>query len=162
MTLIGSATPSLANLVYEWSVVTTGNIVGSLTNKRDTVNQPGTYQLMITNTVTGCISTTVTTVTSQTGYIVAQASADTITCVQSTAVLSGAGSRPVPVLVYFWSTPNGTIVWVKTTKNAAKPGCRTYILRVTNTNNGCIARDTVVVVVNKILPYGADQSTGVH
>ena len=61
-------------------------------NKNAIVNQPGTYQLMITNTVTGCISTTVTTVTSQTGLIVAQASADTITCVQSTAVLSGAGS----------------------------------------------------------------------
>ncbi len=155
VTLIGSATPSLANLVYEWSVVTTGNIVGSLTNKNAIVNQPGTYQLMITNTVTGCISTTVTTVTSQTGLIVAQASADTITCVQSTAVLSGAGSSTGAGIVYFWSTPNGMIVSGQNNQNAEAGMPGTYILRVTNTNNGCIARDTVVVVVNKILPYAA-------
>jgi len=155
VTLIGNATPSLANLVYQWSVVTTGNIVGSTTNKNAIVNQVGTYQLMITNTVTGCTSTAITTVTSQTSLIVAQATSDTITCVQSTAVLSGAGSSTGAGIVYFWSTPNGTIVSGQTNQNAEAGTPGTYILRVTNTNNGCIARDTVVVVANTTLPYAA-------
>ncbi|MCC6279599.1 MAG: gliding motility-associated C-terminal domain-containing protein [Saprospiraceae bacterium] len=155
VTMVGNATPSIANVTWQWSVVTTGHIVGSSTTKNCIVNQPGVYQLLVTNTLTGCTSTAQMTVTAEAALPVAQASADTITCVQSTAVLSGAGSTMGAGITYLWSTTNGTIVSGQNSQNAEAGTVGTYILRVTNTANGCIVRDTVVVTENKILPFAA-------
>ncbi|MCA0238579.1 MAG: gliding motility-associated C-terminal domain-containing protein [Bacteroidetes bacterium] len=155
VTLVGNATPSVVNVQYQWSLVTTGHIVGSTTNKNCVVNQPGLYQLIVTNTVTGCTSTAQMPVTADSALPVANASSDTINCIQSTAVLSGAGSSVGPGITYAWTTPNGSIVSSPNSisSEAGTPG--TYILAVTNLANGCVVKDTVVVISNKVLPYAS-------
>jgi gliding motility-associated-like protein len=155
VTLVGNATPSVANVTYQWTVVTPGHIVGSTTNKNCIVNQPGTYQLMVTNSLTGCTSTALMTVTAETALPVANATSDTINCIQSTAVLSGAGSSVGAGFAYQWSTTNGTLIPPTNTisSEAATPG--TYVLAVTNTANACVVRDTVVVISNKVLPFAS-------
>lgn len=153
VTLVGNATPSIANVTWQWSVVGNGNIVGSTTNKNAIVNQPGLYQLTATNNLTGCTSTALMPVTAENSLPVSNATSDSITCVQSTAALSGAGSSTGAGIGYQWSTPNGTFVGATNTLNAVAGTAGTYILAVTNTSNGCVVRDTVVVISNTTLPY---------
>ena len=155
VTLVGNATPSLANLTYQWTVVTPGNIVAGTNTKNCIVNQPGVYQLRVTNVLTGCTSTAQVTVTAASALPTAQASADTINCIQSSAVLSGAGSSTGLGITYLWSTTNGTIISGQNEQNAEAGMAGTYVLTVTNTTNGCAVRDTVVVIADNTLPFAA-------
>lgn len=149
VTIIGNANQAA---IYEWSTLD-GHIVSGQNNKNVVVNQPGTYTLLVTSPSTGCTATAEVTVTTATNPPIANATAsDTITCLQTTASLSGAGSSTGGNITYAWTTPNGSFIGAQNNQNAVAGGGGTYILAVTNTSNNCTTRDTVVVAANTSLP----------
>jgi len=151
LTLIGNTTqPGVST--YQWSTVN-GNIVSGSTSKNCVVNQAGTYELVATNSTTGCTYTAEVTVTTATNPPTAIAnSSTTITCIQNTAPLIGTGSSSGANISYLWTTTNGIINGPANTLNALAGGAGTYILGVTNSSNNCTAYDTITVASNTTLP----------
>ncbi|MCE7925286.1 MAG: hypothetical protein DYG98_19695 [Haliscomenobacteraceae bacterium CHB4] len=160
VTIIGNTNqPAFAS--YQWTT-TDGNIVSGQTNKNVVVNEPGTYTLLVTNTSTGCTATAEVTVGTAMNPPVANAGTfGTITCVQTTATLSGAGSSSGPNIIYAWTTPDGNVVSGQNSLNAVAGAGGTYILGVTNTSNNCTSYDTVTVAADVAPPTLSIQPPGI-
>ncbi len=150
-TTLMSTTSQPGFALYQWSTID-GNIVGSSTQKNCVVNQPGTYDLLVTNSITGCTATSSVLVTLANGAPTANATGGIVTCAQPTAALSGAGSSTGSNIMYTWSTPNGMILSGQGTLNAVAGAGGTYIFAVKNTTNGCISYDTIQVIANIVAP----------
>ena len=115
---------------------------GSTTNSI-TVNTPGSY--IITNTLNGCVAKD-TIVVTKSDLPTPNLGADTVLCGAAPLILNATYPGAT---TYLWSTGATT-----STINVSNSG--TY--SVTNTLNGCIAKDTIVVTI-KPVPYpnvGAD------
>ncbi|MFN0213595.1 MAG: hypothetical protein ACKVT2_05015, partial [Saprospiraceae bacterium] len=128
--LIGnSSQPGFSS--YQWST-TNGNIVGATNQKNCTVNQVGTYTLIVTNTNTGCTATSEVTVTVTNNVPTANASSNgLITCVNDSVPLLGTGSSTGPTIRYSWTTINGQIIGHPDSLNTAAGAGGLYILHVT-------------------------------
>ncbi|MFN0177010.1 MAG: gliding motility-associated C-terminal domain-containing protein [Saprospiraceae bacterium] len=138
--------------VYEWSTVD-GNIIGPNNQKNCTVNLPGTYSLLVTNTSTGCTATTDVTVTVTNNVPLANASSNgLITCANDSVPLFGAGSSTGLNFAYSWTTITGQITGHPDSLNTTAGAGGLYILHVTNTSNNCTSNDTVTVPANVTLP----------
>ncbi len=137
---------------YAWSTPD-GNIVSGATSQNAIVNQPGVYNLLVTNFITGCTATATVTVQSGNNPPTAVAAVlDTITCAQTQATLSGAGSTTGAGIVYSWTTPNGVVVSGQNAIQAVAGAPGTYFFTVNNTNSNCSATDTITVPANTALP----------
>jgi len=77
---------------------------------------------------------------------------DMITCVQSQAIVSGAGSSEGSDYTYQWTTQNGTIISGANDLNATVSAAGSYTLQVTYTPNGCQSSSTVDVLSDTTLP----------
>lgn len=149
--LIGnSSQPAFSS--FEWTTLD-GNIIGNPDQKNISVNQVGTYTLLVTNTLTGCTSSTEVSVIQATDPPVTIATSnDTITCVIDTVPLLGIGSSTGPNFSYAWTALSGQINGPVNTLNTTAGSGGTYVLSITNTSNNCITRDTVVVPANTTPP----------
>ncbi len=137
---------------YLWTT-SDGNIVSGSTLPTCVISQPGTYELMVTNSNTGCTATTMITVGTATNPPTAVAAAGNINCVLPTAALSGAGSTTGTSITYTWSAYNGgTINGATNGINATAGSGGNYILTVLNTVNGCFSKDTIIVTANLTPP----------
>jgi gliding motility-associated-like protein len=137
---------------YQWSTQN-GNIVGGADQKNCTVNQVGTYELVVTNSQTGCTASTEVTIIQATNPPVSIATSNgIITCVNDSVPLFGTGSSSGPVFTYHWTALSGQITGPLNTLNTSAGAGGVYILSVTNTSNNCITRDTVIVPANTTLP----------
>lgn len=150
----GSSTSTLygytnqpANASYQWTAGPGGNIVSGAESQTAVVNKPGTYTLLVTNTVTGCTAEISTTVNAATDPPAAVATVPgPITCQDPLRTLSGAGSSTGSNITYSWTTlVGGNIVGAQNAIDAVVNGPGTYVLKVTNTGNGCTAVDTAIV-----------------
>lgn len=144
---------------WQWST-NDGNIVSGQNAKTCVVNAPGIYELLVTNIINGCTAVVEVSVTTATNPPLANAAAGTITCIDTTTVLSGAGSSTGNNITYSWTTSNGTILSGQNTLNAVAGTPGTYFLHVTNTSNNCIANDTVTVSGNLAPPVPGIQTPG--
>jgi len=160
ITLFGNTTqPGVSS--YQWTT-SNGNIVSGATFKNCIVNQPGTYELVATNIVTGCTSTAEVTVITATNPPTSNANANAIiTCTQNSVPLLGTGSTTGATISYLWTTTNGIINGGANSINAVAGSAGTYILGVTNSTNNCTAYDTVIVNANTTLPTIAIQTPGI-
>ena len=135
---------------YTWS---NGNTASS-----QNVNQPGTYQLTVTDNVNGCTATSQVNVTKDDDAPTANAGADlTINCYNPAKNLSGSGANGSP-LAYQWSGP-GIINGANSTSPLVNQS-GTYVLTVTNSTNGCTAVGQVNVTADKNAPLVAAVATG--
>lgn len=150
----GSSTSTLygysnqpANTTYQWTAGPGGNIVSGAESQTAIVDKPGTYTLLVTNTVTGCTAEVSTTVTAATDPPSAVATVPgPITCQEPQRTLSGAGSSTGSNITYAWTAlVGGNIVGGQNAIDAVVNGPGTYVLKVTNTSNGCTAVDTAIV-----------------
>ena len=151
LTLNGNASSTGANFTYLWTHVPGGGIVSGGTTKTPKVNAPGTYTLLVTNTVTACTATDFIIVGVDTLHPTAEAGpGDQLSCSIGTAVLSGsatpAGMSP------FWTTQNGDICAGANTFSPVVCDAGTYFLTVTNPVNGCKATDSTVVTKDGSVP----------
>jgi protocatechuate 3,4-dioxygenase beta subunit len=148
-TLDGAGSQTGNNISYQWSRVSgTGNFIGATNNITAIVDGPGVYRLLVTNTISGCQDSAVTTVAEDITPPNPVASNDgPFTCaktsVQVTVTVSTGG------LAFSWSGPGGFTANTQSA-NVTDPGV--YVVTVTNPFNGCSATDTTIVTENKAVP----------
>lgn len=161
--LVGHSSQS-AFSTYQWTAGPGGNFTSGTTGPTATVDQPGDYTLLVTNTMTGCTAETTTTVIAATNPPTAEAASDVsvFNCATSTAMLTGAGSSTGNNIAYAWAAFNGgNIATGGNTLDATADAPGTYVLTVTNTSNGCTASDTLVIIANNVSPEVTIQPPGV-
>ena len=146
----GSIGPSYT---LSWSA-NPGNISGGGNTMSPTVNQPGTYTLMITNTSTGCTSSDAVVVTSDFAVPTAQILPPSVlTCFNPTIQLDGSNSSTGANFQYTWSTvTGGQITGPNNQITATASAVGTYRLVVRNGDNGCTAQAQVTVSSNMAHP----------
>lgn len=145
---------------YLWTAMIGGNILNGENTLSPTVNGAGDYELLITNTASGCSQTDLVSVNVDTIPPVAAAGVDTlINCYNSTITLGG-GNSSLGDFNYLWSTSDGVIDLGETTLQPTISAGGNYELLVTNNQNGCVAFDSVFVGENFIAPIAdAGQDT---
>ncbi|MCB9285012.1 MAG: choice-of-anchor L domain-containing protein [Lewinellaceae bacterium] len=160
LTLDGSGSSQGAEFTYAWSTGN-GNIVQGATTTNPVVNAPGTYVLMVTNTLNSCETSSSVTITQNiTPPLVEAGALATITCDDTVVSLNGGGSSTGPSYSYQWTTSNGNILSGGTslTPQVDQPG--TYTLLVTDNMNGCSASDMTTVTVDQMAPTVVIQTPG--
>jgi hypothetical protein len=123
---------------YEWS--------NGPTTSYQTVNEPGIYIITSTNILLGCSTSDTVMMFINTEAPFAEAG-ETIelTCATPTATVDGSASSQGDQYSYSWQSTDGEITSGATslTPEIGSPG--TYILTVTNEENGCSSQDILIV-----------------
>ncbi|MEM9819518.1 MAG: PKD-like domain-containing protein [Bacteroidota bacterium] len=147
--LDGSASSNLPGITYQWST-NDGNIVNGADTNIAEVDAPGTYTLMVTDTIQDCSASTDVVVEDNAIAPLAEAGADqAINCIVSSPTLDASGSASGANITYAWTGPNGfSSADVSITVNEVG----TYVLLVTNTENGCTATDATLVFEDLVPP----------
>ncbi len=142
-----------AGVTYNWSTAD-GNILGALDGDMIEVDQTGTYQLVVTETSSGCRDSVTLMVVYDTIPPVAEAGPGfELTCTISEAPLNSAGSSFGPEFEYAWTGP-----CIVSGENSGAPivNCGgTYILTITDLSNGCTAQDSVLILDNTTPPLAS-------
>ncbi|MBV6427972.1 MAG: hypothetical protein KIPDCIKN_02495 [Haliscomenobacter sp.] len=156
LTLGASVTPSTGSYAYAWTS-SNGRIISGQNTLAPEVGAAGTYQLSVTNQLTGCIGKTSVTVAADTLKPAVNAGMDqTLTCSVKTTTLNGAGSATGASISYLWSGAGGAVApqpanTIQTTVSAAG----SFILEVRDTATGCVAVDSVRVTLDTLAPMVA-------
>lgn len=159
--LDGSASSSGAGLNYQWSTAN-GNILSGANTLTPSINAPGTYELIVTNSFNGCTSSDQTTVLQDGGAPVADAGNPlTLTCSQPSASLDGSGSDAGSDITYQWATQGGSIVSGGNTLFPVVDAPGTYVLTVTNNANNCQSISAVQVLEDSQPPVVSIATPGI-
>lgn len=142
-TLALTSTVNPAAVTYTWSG---SGITSAINTTSVTVSNAGTYSLSVTDTNNGCTSTASTSVgTNTTAPGLSTSSSGTVlSCATTSLNLNATSSNGTPV----WTLPGGGTASNPVT--AVTPG--DYVASVTDSNNGCIASQTISVSGNTIAP----------
>ncbi|MBX2928170.1 MAG: gliding motility-associated C-terminal domain-containing protein [Saprospiraceae bacterium] len=161
VTLGGPGSSQGSAYVYQWSGP--GITAANGSQAQPVVTAPGSYTLMVTDTVHNCVSTVnATQVADLTAPPMVMTNAlDTLDCVTPSVVVSGNGSATGADIAYQWIGPGGTPIPGATalTYTASVPGV--YTLRVINNYTGCTAQSVSTVAQDVALP-AADAGPGRH
>ncbi len=148
----GTGSSQGAIFAYLWSTQD-GNIVIGGTTNQPLVDEPGTYDLLVTNTQNGCTETASIVVdedvlppTTEAGQTVG------LDCDTQTNSLNGVGSSQGANFSYLWTTAGGLIVSGATTLTPQIGDPGTYVLTIENTTNGCTSTDNVIVTEDLTTP----------
>lgn len=142
--LDASASTNTGNLVYQW----TGNIASGQGTLQAAVDQPGIYQLTVTNLDNGCMDQETITVTQDIQAPVADIqSGGILTCsVTSLGLEANILSASSSNLNFQWSTSTGQIVSGQNSPTPLIIAPGDYNLTVTDAVNGCTGSDQVSVL----------------
>ncbi len=148
------------DITYLWTTPN-GNIVSGANSLNPVVDKAGTYELLVTNTSTGCkrndsakISADFTTTKSDAG------TDGNVNCQNLQIVLDGSKSSAGTNILYDWITSDGNIVSGGKTNKATVNKGGTYTLLVTHKISGCTSEDQSVVVQNTSAPVSVIQQPG--
>lgn len=135
---------------YSWSSPT-GNFVTSNTILNPVVDEPGTYTLLVTNTLNSCTASQQVIVNEDVNLPTAVAGSPlTLNCNVTELTLNGAGSSTGQQFEYLWTGPG--IVANETTLTPLIDAPGTYQLLVTNFTNNCQSTASVVISEDITLP----------
>lgn len=149
-----TASSSGAGFQPVWTSVD-GNLASGLSSLNPTVEAGGLYQLRILNEANGCADSMEVEVAWDTIAPVAVASAQGILdCLRDTVRLLSEGSTIGAAVEAAWSTVDGSFGDSPLAPNSSAVAAGRYVLNVTNTQNGCTGRDTVLVEENTAEPEG--------
>ncbi len=133
------------NFVYAWTT-SDGNIVSGADTPNPVIDEGGTYELTITDTANGCESADQITVQEDQNYpVLTVADPPLLSCLNPSMQLDASGSSSGPQFTFEWSTVDGNIVSGSNTSTPVINEAGTYVVLLTNTDNGCQATTTVVV-----------------
>ena len=150
--LLGVASTVGPNISYNWST-TNGNIVSGDNSINATVDQPGSYQLIVTNTTTGCADTAnVQVIEDRVDPIAEALPGAPLDCLNGTTTISAGNSSSGPSITYNWTTVDGNIVSGGDSFSPTVGSAGTYDLLVTNTSNGCTATASVTFTADQGQP----------
>ncbi|MEI7594760.1 MAG: gliding motility-associated C-terminal domain-containing protein [Bacteroidota bacterium] len=122
----------------------------SISNPTATPTATTTYTVTTTNSLSLCTATDNVVIAVNKIIPLAEAGPDkTITCLIPSVVLDGTLSESGTGIDYSWS---GSILFGELTKSPVVNLSGTYVLTVTNSNNGCFATDSVLVSLNNTPP----------
>lgn len=139
-----SAVPD-PRLAYQW-LNADGNPLPQDTLPRLIVADTGAYQLRVTHRITGCSATDQAVVTRDTLAPYADAGEPvTLTCAAPSRTLDGSGSDFGPAITYAWSGPAEATIGGANSFNPTVSDTGWFVLTVTDTTNGCLAIDSVLV-----------------
>lgn len=154
--------PLAPNLTYAWTAVG-GNIQSGANTPTPTINQPGTYNLVVTNSTNGCSGTASVVIPQNiTNPVAVVAPGGQLNCTTPAVQLSGAGSSTGPNFSYDWtSSTGGGIGAGGTTLTPTVTAAATYTLVVTNNANGCTSTASATVTSNANLPTAIATPSGI-
>ncbi len=139
------ATTTTSPVTYSW---TGPAITGGATTATATVNGPGTYSVVVTNTLSMCSVTVPITVSENTTVITPTiAPTGSITCTTPSLTIN---STPSSGVTYTW-TGTGITSSVNL-QNADVNTGGVFTLSVTNTTNGCVGTSTINVPIDNVVP----------
>ncbi len=140
------STAASGSFIFEWTASNGGEFLGGTDTLITSTGVAGTYSLEITDTVNGCSASLSVIVAVDTIAPTADAGLDTLAaCTNSVLSLNGNGDGGA-FLSFEWTAENGgNIVSGADTLNPVVNHSGTYILTVTNLENGCSDVDTVMV-----------------
>ncbi|MFN4256497.1 MAG: PKD domain-containing protein [Saprospiraceae bacterium] len=150
--LSGAGSSTGANFSANWTTVG-GQITANPTTLTPTVNAPGTYNLLITNTQNQCTATASVIVSeNKTAPILNIAPPTTLTCADPTATLTATASGQAAITGFQWQTSGGQFVGGQTTAMPTVNAPGNYTVSVIDPANGCSATASVSVSENKTAP----------
>lgn len=152
--ILSSGSSTGPNFTYQWSGP---GLQSNPTNLNATVNLPGNYTLVVTNTMNGCTTERTVQVTRNIQAPVADAGPDVLlNCYAPQAVIGGTNNSTGPNFTYFWVDPGGIINGGNSLLNPTVAGGGVYTIIVTNLLNGCTSTDPMVVTTD----FEAPQANG--
>jgi len=117
------------------------------------ISAPGTYVLEVLDESNGCFAVDTVLVTQDIEQPTATvALPPQLTCTDSLSLLDGSASMGTSVLVYSWTTMNGSLVGSPSAAQVNAGQAGTYQLVVTNTINGCTDTTTTTVTQDDNFP----------
>lgn len=142
-TLDGTGSSQGSEYTYLWST-TNGNIVSGETTLTPVVNEPGDYQLQVTNTSNGCVKTTTETVNENVALPPLSVTNGEITCTQTSVELCGTTDTLLSIV---W-----TIGEEEITANCVTVSVVGEIQASVTGDNGCVTLRTATVTASADLP----------
>jgi thiol-disulfide isomerase/thioredoxin len=155
ITVSGAGSSTGSNISYLWTTED-GNIVGDDDAIEITVNQSGTYNLMVTNTQYDCVrmaSVDVEATTDVPSAVVG--GGNLLNCLIRTATINGTGSSTGEEFEYSWSVEgDGQILTGENELEIEIEGTGIYTLTVINIENGCENTASIEINEDIALPSG--------
>ena len=144
--LTADGSSSGPDIVYSWTTAD-GNIISPADGFSITIDQPGFYELDVTNTTTGCSEFAFVEVTADDNTPVLSVLPPPAFSCSNTAPfrLDAFDSETGPNFTANWTTTDGNIVADANTLNPLIDEPGTYVLTVINADNGCEAMLPVTV-----------------
>jgi gliding motility-associated-like protein/uncharacterized repeat protein (TIGR01451 family) len=142
-----------SNYIYSWTTFG-GSILSSTDTLFAIINGAGLYDLVVTDTISGCTAEDEMLATIGGAIPVADVG-DTqiLPCEIDTAIIDGTASSAGPDITYFWTTQDGNILDGQGTNSIEVDSSGWYVLSVTDNTSGCIAVDSVQI---NFLPCNPD------
>lgn len=119
------------------------------------VTEPGSYAVVVADTITGCNNNGAATVANNTSGPGANATGGFISCLVGSTTVTG--TTPDTNAVYAWTGPNGFTSSLSSFSTQV-PG--TYSLAVSDPDNGCVSNAVAVVDDNTAAPGASASSPG--
>ena len=140
--------------LYEWTT-NDGNILSGETTLNPMVDAPGVYNLLITDISNYCTVSGSAIVAEDIVPPTADAGQGyEFDCIHVELELNGVASVGSE-FTYQWTTPNGNILLGATSLNPIVNLTGTYILSVTNQDNGCFSISETIVTEDTDVPHDA-------
>lgn len=155
LTLSGQGSAVGPGILYLWTTVDGHIVAGANTLDHLVVNADGTYVLQVTNTGNGCSATDHILVTADLDLPIVDIDTDVdlqLDCINLTVDLDATASTGGSGINYLWTTVDGHILAGINTNLATVDAAGTYLLHITDTNNGCSGTASVDVTANLDLP----------
>ena len=150
--LDGSGSSQNGDFTYLWTTQD-GNIVSGENGLSPVVNEDGNYLLTVVNNDNGCENTSNVDVTLNGDFPNAEAGQTAeLTCADAEATLGGSSTTGSGTLSFTWTTTDGSILDGENTLTPTVGASGTYVLQVTNMDNGCATTDDVFISENTALP----------
>jgi gliding motility-associated-like protein len=149
--IVATFDSDLSNLQLLWEPM---SLIDSISHNGDSIylSQIGPYSLTAIDTLTGCSFTDSMRIMEDRNSPVVEISGDSIVdCSDPTSTLTASAQANAPVS-YFWATSDGVILSGAERDSAVISGPGTYTVTGTNSDNGCISSDTILVTSDENLP----------
>ncbi|MBK8564298.1 MAG: gliding motility-associated C-terminal domain-containing protein [Saprospiraceae bacterium] len=160
LNLNGNGSSQGAGFSYLWTT-TNGNIVNGENTLTPLINAPGNYLLTVENTNNGCTNVAIVAVTQNGNFPSVNAGTSVpLTCNLMATNLNATADQGTQ-FSYLWTTADGEIVEDETTLAPLVGAPGTYVLTVTNAQNGCTSTSSVIVPENVVPPTADAGSPGV-